>query len=204
MIIFHKVHHLEIISHKVHHLEIINQIDKSHSITTLRRKGYEKFTPEYFPTFAYSGNIFTKFAEFIYYQVKHKCHVSKNQTAWLWRRLKILDTMRFIMRSILMSHVMVIKNPQNVHKICFEPILMTPQLCTFCSGLVTQKLSRCIGKNPKKFMGSKPYLIWIVREVTDTHFLRLFLLRNGRSFGVVSLLQCNYILRSLHLRDRPF
>ena len=29
------------------------------------------------------------------------------------------------MRSILISHVKVIKNPQNVHEICFWPILMT-------------------------------------------------------------------------------
>ena len=29
------------------------------------------------------------------------------------------------MKSILMSYMMVIKNPQNACKICFQPVLMT-------------------------------------------------------------------------------
>ena len=40
-----------------------------------------------------------------------------------------------IMRSILMSHIMVIKNPQNVHKICLQLVLMT-FICDIKIGII--------------------------------------------------------------------
>ena len=49
-----------------------------------------------------------------------------------------------IMKSILMSHMMVIQNPQNVHKVYFEIILMT-FLCDIWIGLIVCE-SHCVIK----------------------------------------------------------
>ena len=55
------------------------------------------------------------------------CQMSKNQTPRLWRRCtkknKLTQSGSHILMSILTSHVMVTKNPQNVHRKYFWAIL---------------------------------------------------------------------------------
>ena len=56
------------------------------------------------------------------------CQMSKNQTPRLWRRFtknKLTQWGSHILTSILMSHMMVTKNPQNVHRKYFWAILLT-------------------------------------------------------------------------------
>ena len=56
------------------------------------------------------------------------CQMSKNQTPRLWRRCTKNNLTQWgshILMSILTSHMMVTKNPQNVHRKYFWAILLT-------------------------------------------------------------------------------
>ena len=61
-------------------------------------------------------------------KLSKRCQMSKNQIPGLWRRFtkEIIDTMRFTDIDLNFDvHMMVTKNPQNVHKKYFWAILVT-------------------------------------------------------------------------------